>query len=261
LCDDYCYAVVRHDGGWEIADAYVARPIHVKYVATGLQLSNESSFPASDQRLTAPLGPGESCVFSENNNTPHAHMLRFESWDSLEQTPITIGSGISASCAWGWDDELCYCQVIVDKPTHFQPYTNKGLWEGDCVRLAILPGVANTPCPSSEAINRKRTPGTTPLDGALTPEGVKLSIRWIHYNGEHDGSSLAVSRSETQTIYRFAIRWEVLKLTPPQLGDIMFCNGQLHMHDGESYQGYAPFSKGNDLTSPPEKWIWAVVEE
>ncbi len=231
LCNDYCYAVIQYTDGLDLADTYVA------------------------------LAPEDLRSVSRDEPAPKIKMPRFTSWENMPANPIALDTGDSATHAWAWDETHCYCQVEVNKPLHCQPYERNGLWEGDCVRLGVLPGNANPPCPPWEEINKKREPVPTPIDGALTPEGVKLSIHWKQSDGEQNGSRLSVTRDETKTLYRFAIRWAVLKLTAPKVGDILFCNGQLHLHDGTRYQGFAPFCIDTDLTNPPKNWLHAIIEK
>ncbi len=260
-CDDYCYALVQHPGGRELADSYIARPIQTTFIHGGLRLRNESPLPACDTRLEIPILPHTAVELKTETPAPQLHMPRFTSWGAMAPTPISLNNGDGATHAWAWDEEHCYCQVIVNKPEHCQPFENNGLWEGDCVRLGILPGNANPPCPKWETINKVREPNPIPLDGALTPDGTKLAIRYKLFDTEHDGNRLSVTRQKTETIYQFVICWDTLKLAPPQADDILFLNGQLHLHDGKTYQGFEPFSVNNDLASPTLNWLRGRIEE
>ncbi len=124
-----------------------------------------------------------------------------------------------------------------------------------------MPGNRNFPCPQWEEINKKREVIPTLIDGGLAPDGIKLSINYKQYEESFEDNNLSIIREERKTIYRFKLSWEMLNLNSPQTGEVLFCNGQVHLHDGNNYQGTFPFSENHDLKSQTKDWCWVYIQE
>ncbi len=78
LPNEYLYAVVKHNGGYEIAAAYVATPVQVRNSIEGFRITNESSQYIIEKKSNFEIDANETKIFKMKTN-PEIFMTKFTS--------------------------------------------------------------------------------------------------------------------------------------------------------------------------------------
>ncbi len=228
------------------------------------------------------VAPGGLCVVRNDGATeplPAAlspvqfRMQRFTGWDALpaakiapEQAPSCAGyrgSGRDATARvrLGWDREQLYVAVDVTDECFCQPFENRGLWEGDCIRMGIAPARIGVAQPRHQPCQREWFGRKAMIDFALTPEGPEVLWKSKLQAGQGDGLHVAIQRTGSTTEYRARFAWEFLQVPAPQPGAVYFINLQLHEHDGRRFRGFITPQPSCDLDSPEQSWPLAIAAE
>lgn len=199
-------------------------------------------------------------------------MPRFESWDALPRSVVAPaeapacvdyrGAGKDIRAEWGlaWDATHLYVAVDVSDPVFCQPFENRGLWDGDCIRFGICPARVGDVQPIFQSCQLDWFGAKALFDLALTPEGSMLLWKWKLHAGAGEGFDVRIERSGTETQYRAILAWNFIGIPAPAPQDAFFVNMQIHEHDGKKFRGFISPVPGCDLYSFGQTWPLAFVE-
>ena len=139
-------------------------------------------------------------------------------------------------CAW--DDQYLYVQAEVTDDVHAQKIAGEKLWNGDCVQIALRPGIPN---PTRAYDGQEREIGL-----ALTENGFALAYQWMGgpRMGILDNAPVIVKREGSQTSYCAAIPWSALLMPAPSTGETFFFSFTINDNDGDGLRGWLEWTPG-----------------
>ena len=141
---------------------------------------------------------------------------------------------VSARVWTAWDDRCFYFAAEVADSAFEQTQRDRGMWQGDCIQLALRPGPP-TDAPAYDDVQE--------FGLALTPAGPEI-WKWMPEERVAASGRLEVRRTDGGLVYEAAIPWSEMGDMAPAAGSSIGFSLTVNDADGTGFRGWLEWTPG-----------------
>ncbi|MEA2012350.1 MAG: PHP domain-containing protein [Verrucomicrobiota bacterium] len=275
LTNKYIYCLIEYGNPkfYSLTDLFVQTPNTHKVITRKNKIFIETKNRKTNKIIEKELNHDDVFVWNKKGEdsftfkyTSIYKKTLFQSWEKMIKykiSPITKtflkkDVSISAEFAISYNKNNLYLLFEVHDTKFCQPFTNRGIWDGDCIRIGLHSGNIGNFNPKYQPSVKTDAGIFSMFDLALTPEEAAIQYKWKLFFGKTEDYQIDIQRVENKTIYKIQLKWDFIEFPKPSSQEIMFFNAQFHHHDGVNYNGYFCIEDGIDLgvntELPFQKW-------